>query len=99
YEEYKDSGIDWIGYIPSHWKINFLTKSLESLVDFRGKTPRKLEIYEDGGMFLVTARNIKNGNIDYSLSEEYVDEIEANVLLNRGKLNIGDVLFTTEAPL
>jgi type I restriction enzyme, S subunit len=42
---------------------------------------------------------VKNGKINYSLSEEYVDYDEAKKLLLRGSLKIGDVLFTTEAPL
>lgn len=50
-------------------------------------------------MFLVTAKNIRNGAIDYEASEEYVDPEEAETLLGRGAPKIGDVLFTTEAPL
>jgi len=50
-------------------------------------------------MLLVTARNIKNGQINYSLSEEFVDPDDAKKLLERGYPKIGDVLFTTEAPL
>lgn len=91
----KDSGIDWLGEIPESWRVVPLTKYLDSIVDYRGRTPKKL----DSGMFLVTARNIKNGRIDYSLSEEYVDREDAEKLLIRGKPQIGDVLFTTEAPL
>lgn len=98
YDTYKASGLDWLGDIPEHWSVALLTKTLFSLVDYRGKTPRKLEDNEDG-LFLVTARNVKNGKINYSLSEEYVDYVEAKKLLLRGSLKIGDVLFTTEAPL
>ena len=98
YDTYKPSGVEWLGDIPEHWEVALLTKNLFSLVDYRGKTPRKLE-NDETGMLLVTARNIKGGKIDYSLSEEYVDVLEAKKLLLRGSLNIGDVLFTTEAPL
>jgi restriction endonuclease S subunit len=92
---YKYSGIEWIGMIPEHWEVVPLTKYLDSIIDYRGKTPKK----RDYGMFLVTARNIKNGRIDYSLSQEFVNHEEAQKLLSRGKPDIGDVLFTTEAPL
>lgn len=91
----KDSGIDWIGKIPSHWRVIRITKYLDSLVDYRGKTPEKV----DDGVFLVTARNIKNGIVDYSLSQEYVAAEEYEQIMHRGKPEIGDVLFTTEAPL
>ena len=90
-----DSGIEWIGKIPSHWRVIRITKYLDSLVDYRGKTPEKV----DDGVFLVTARNIKNGIVDYSLSQEYVAAEEYEQIMHRGKPEIGDVLFTTEAPL
>lgn len=72
-----------------------LTKYLESIVDYRGKTPTKT----DEGTFLVTARNIKNGAIDYEASKEYVVGSEYKKIMARGKPAINDILFTTEAPL
>ena len=50
-------------------------------------------------MFLVTARNIRNGIIDYGRSREFTTEDDWIKLRNRGRPNIGDVIFTTEAPL
>ncbi len=91
----KDSGIEWIGTFPANWTVIRITKYLESLVDYRGKTPEKV----DDGVFLVTARNIKNGIVDYTLSQEYVSEKDYGEIMHRGKPRIGDVLFTTEAPL
>ncbi|MCP4403447.1 MAG: restriction endonuclease subunit S [bacterium] len=91
----KPSGIEWLGDIPAHWEVKPLTTYLDSIVDYRGRTPKK----QDEGMFLVTARNIKNGAINYNLSQEFVDYDDAKTLLDRGKPMIGDVLFTTEAPL
>jgi type I restriction enzyme, S subunit len=91
----KDSGVEWLGDIPEHWELVGLTKYLKSLVDYRGKTPEKM----DDGIFLVTAKNIKGGIIDYSLSQEFVKEEEYEDIMRRGKPEIGDVLLTTEAPL
>lgn len=95
YEIYKDSGVEWLGEIPSSWQILPLTKYAKSLVDYRGKTPTKVE----SGVFLVTAKNIKEGLIDYEISKEYVSENEYDQIMSRGKPKIGDLLFTTEAPL
>ncbi|MEC5424289.1 restriction endonuclease subunit S [Virgibacillus sp. C22-A2] len=95
YPEYKESGIEWIGEIPRGWTSGGVTKYLSSLVDYRGKTPEKV----DEGVFLVTAKNIKNGQIDYSVSQEYVRKEEYQEIMRRGIPLIGDVLFTTEAPL
>lgn len=91
----KDSGVPWLGEIPGHWEVVGLTKYLSSLVDYRGKTPTKTL----DGVFLVTAKNIKTGVIDYSLSQEFVAEDEYEEVMRRGMPEVGDVLFTTEAPL
>ena len=93
--EMKDSGVEWIGKIPKDWEIVPLTKQLDSIVDYRGKTPEKTE----EGTFLVTAKNIKDGKICYELSKEYVREADYEEIMHRGIPQIGDILFTTEAPL
>lgn len=91
----KPSEIDWIGDIPEGWMAVPLTKYLESIVDYRGKTPQKV----NEGIFLVTAKNIKEGVIDYTLSQEFVNIDEYEEIMKRGIPSVGDVLFTTEAPL
>lgn len=91
----KDSAISWLGGVPVHWAVGGMTRFIGPVVDYRGRTPTKGE----KGMFLVTAKNVRNGAIDYGASQEYVDPGEAAALLSRGAPEIGDVLFTTEAPL
>ena len=91
----KDSGIPGIGKIPEGWEVVPLKKYLESFVDYRGATPEKT----DEGIFLVTGKNIKEGKINYELSKEYVFEDQYEEVMHRGKPKIGDLLFTTEAPL
>lgn len=90
----KPSGIDWLGDIPAHWEIRGLTKCT-TRVDYRGATPEK----SSSGVFLVTAKNIKNGQIDYEASKEFIPEETYEHVMRRGKPEIGEVLFTTEAPL
>ena len=63
-------------------------------VDYRGKTPTKV----NNGIFLVTAKNVKDGYIDYESSKEYISEDDYEEVMRRGKPEIGDVLITTEAP-
>jgi len=63
-------------------------------VDYRGKTPTKtLE-----GIFLVTAKNIRAGYIDYEASQEFISEDDYASVMRRGIPKLGDVLITTEAP-
>ena len=63
-------------------------------VDYRGKTPYKT----DKGIFLITAKNVKKGYIDYEASKEYISEEDYQEVMHRGLPKIGDVLITTEAP-
>jgi type I restriction enzyme S subunit len=91
----KGSGVEWLGEVPAHWEIGGLTRFIEPVVDYRGRTPTKVE----SGVFLVTARNIRDGKIDYAASIEFVDAASAESLLDRGRPEIGDLLFTMEAPL
>jgi type I restriction enzyme S subunit len=81
--------------VPEGWEVGGLTKFIGPIVDYRGRTPTK----QDHGIFLVTAKNIRNGKIDYQVSEEYVDPQSAESLLERGRPQINDLLFTMEAPL
>lgn len=91
----RDSGVPWLGEVPAHWRVAGFTKYLRSLVDYRGRTPEKTT----SGMFLVTARNVRNGTIDYAASQEFVDPADAEEIMRRGIPHLGDLLFTTEAPL
>lgn len=90
----KPSGVDWLGEIPAHWSVRGLTKCT-TRVDYRGATPEK----SSSGIFLVTARNIKDGSIDYEISREFIPEDVYAQTMRRGFPEIGQVLFTTEAPL
>ena len=91
----RDSGVDWLGKIPTHWELKPFTKYVIEKSDYRGKTPEKTA----SGVFLVTARNVKLGSIDYECSQEFVAEEEYELIMRRGLPKNGDILFTTEAPL
>lgn len=91
----KPTGIDWLGDIPEHWDVLPFTKYVTDRSDYRGKTPEKTQ----DGVFLVTAKNVRMGFIDYESSKEYVAENEYDEIMRRGLPRMGDILFTTEAPL
>jgi len=88
---FKDSPL---GKIPSDWEVKELIE-VTNYVDYRGKTPAKKE----SGRFLVTAKNIKYGHIDYNASQEFISEDEYHLVMRRGLPKLGDILITTEAPL
>lgn len=91
----KKSGVEWLGDVPAHWDVSPFKLVMNSIIDYRGKTPEKT----NSGVFLITARNIKNGIIDYTLSQEFIDEDNYEEVMRRGLPKLGQVLMTTEAPL
>ena len=91
----KDSGVEWIGEIPAHWEVHQLRRVVSSFIDYRGRTPEKT----DGGVPLVTAGAVRDGSIDHSRAAEWVSETSYKALIGRGKPEVGDLLFTSEAPL
>ena len=95
YLAYKASGVDWLGEVPEHWEVRTFTRSCVEISDYRGATPKKT----DSGVFLVTAKNIRRGWINYDASKEFVAEEEYSNIMRRGLPCVGDLLITTEAPL
>jgi len=63
-------------------------------IDYRGKTPVKTE----SGVRLITAKNVKMGYLQDS-PMEFIAPENYNGWMTRGIPRMGDVLFTTEAPL
>ena len=76
------------------WKKSSLSSLLEKVIDYRGKPPPK----SDDGIVLITARNVKQGFLDFT-SKEFIASEDYDSWMNRGIPQKGDVLFTTEAPL
>jgi type I restriction enzyme S subunit len=91
----KPSGVDWLGEVPTHWSVLPFTKYVSEKSDYRGATPEK--VHE--GVFLVTARNVRMGFIDYESSQEYVAVDAYDEIMRRGLPKKGDILVTMEAPL
>lgn len=75
------------------WNQDRLIDLLEVLIDYRGKTPRKV----NSGIPLITAKIVKNGRIDTPTEFLPIEDYENWMV--RGFPKIDDVLLTTEAPL
>jgi type I restriction enzyme, S subunit len=91
----RPSGVEWLGDVPGHWEVRGFTRCAVEIADYRGATPTKTE----SGVFLVTARNVRKGWIDYEASREFVAENDYATIMRRGLPQIGDLLLTMEAPL
>ncbi|ROO35233.1 hypothetical protein SAHL_02915 [Salinisphaera orenii YIM 95161] len=88
-----ESVIENIFSVRSTWPSEDLSKRVRFL-DYRGKTPPKC----DNGIPLITAKNVRLGFIKTE-PEEFVEENAYEKWMTRGFPEVGDVLFTTEAPL
>lgn len=67
YEEYKESGVKWIGKVPSHWK-DCRFKNFVSLVNFPSTDENKigLENIESGtGRFIETESEFEGNGVEY----------------------------------
>jgi type I restriction enzyme S subunit len=67
---------------------------IETLIDYRGKTPPK----SSSGVPLITAKVIKSGRI-LAEPREYIADETYDGWMRRGLPRTGDILITTEAPL
>lgn len=95
--EFKDSEL---GEIPVGWTVAPLGELIEKLMDFRGRTPKKLGMDWGGGVIpALSANNVRMGYIDFD-RECYLgsDELYAAWMV-QGDTRKNDLVFTMEAPL
>jgi type I restriction enzyme S subunit len=73
YASYKDSGVDWLGDVPTDWSIMPL-KRLATLKGRLGWQNLRAEEYTDEGPYLVTSEHLVDDRVDwgrcYHVSEE-----------------------------
>jgi type I restriction enzyme S subunit len=76
------------------WEETELGQCLEKVIDYRGKPPPKAE----SGVPLITAKNVRFGWLDMT-NDEYIEADAYDSWMTKGIPTVGDILFTTEAPL
>ena len=76
-----------------------LKEVLVDVIDNRGRTPKKLGgDFSDEGIPVISAKNVKNGSLDFSEGIRYVSPEMYKRWMSK-RLRAGDVLLTSEAPL
>lgn len=82
------------------WVEIGLLDSIERIIDFRGRTPKKLGLdWSPSGYRALSALNVKQGYIDFSIDPHFGDQELYDKWMNGSELHQGQVLFTTEAPM
>lgn len=96
YDSYKNSGIDWIGQIPSHWKIMPLKYCFNIVSGATPKTEKKE--FWDGEIIWITPA-------DYKTEDHYIENGNRNITLqglNSCGTEIvpkGSLIFSKRAPI
>lgn len=88
--EMKDSGIEWIGKIPSHWDLRKLKKLTSKIGS--GKTPRGGgNVYTDKGILFLRSQNVYETGLYLNKATFISDEIDKSMINTRVYAN--DVLL------
>ncbi|PCH54239.1 MAG: hypothetical protein COC22_00570 [Flavobacteriaceae bacterium] len=85
----RDSGVEWIGKIPKHWKV----KRLKFLMTYFKGFAFKSEDFSDEGIRIVKASNIKRLQVSGNFS--HISYSNQKSEFDRFKLKTGDVIIST----
>lgn len=95
--EFKSSEV---GEIPVSWEVLGFFDFVERIIDFRGRTPKKLGLDWGGGDILaLSANNVKMGNIDFTIENYFASNELYEKWMLGSELCKNDILMTMEAPL
>ena len=89
YSSYKDSGVEWLGEIPEHWKLiklNFLLK--EKVSDGPHETPT----FIDEGVPFLSVDGIQDGELTFEKCR-YVSKKDHNLYSKKANVTKGSILM------
>lgn len=89
YDEYKDSGVAWIGEVPKHWEVLHLKHSLDGLQDGTHGTYASV----DAGKVLLSAKNVTEHGLIIGESERTISDIDHKEIVSNGFPQQGDILL------
>ncbi len=91
YDSYKDSGIEWIGEIPSHWEIN---KFGRATFFQEGPGLRNWQ-FTESGIKVICVTNIVPPYIDFSKMTKYISEEEYETTYKHFTVKKGDIMLAS----
>ena len=106
YESYKDSGVEWIGKIPSHWEVFRIRYNyyLKGRIGWQGL---KADEFIEEGPYLITGTDFINGKVNwdtcYHISQERYEEapeihVEEGDLLITKDGTVGKTAYIDKVP-
>lgn len=82
------------------WEQRKLLENFQKIIDFRGRTPKKLGMdWSKEGYLALSALNVKDGYIDFKQECHYGSRELYDKWMTGNELHKGQVIFTTEAPM
>lgn len=85
----KDSGIEWIGEMPEHYKLSKLKYYVNYITDGTHSTPE----YVAEGIPFLSIKDISSGKLDFS-DTKYISLEQHQELSRHAPIEKGDILFT-----
>jgi len=106
YDSYKDSGVEWIGKIPSHWEVFRIRYNyyLKGRIGWQGL---KADEFIEEGPYLITGTDFINGKVNwdtcYHISQERYEEapeihVEEGDLLITKDGTVGKTAYIDKVP-
>ncbi len=100
YDSYKDSGVEWIGEIPSHWDVTRIKYKFQI---GRGRVISNEDLVEDAIYPVYSSQTLNNGCLGYIETFDFDDKLitwttdganAGTVFLREGKFNCTNVCGT-----
>ncbi len=89
-----------LGEIPEDWCAATIHDITDKIIDYRGRTPKKLGMEWGGGNIpALSAGNVKKGFIDYQAECYFGSDELYRKWMTSGHARRDDIVFTMEAPL
>lgn len=90
YAEYQDSGLEWLGSIPSHWEVWKLNHFAPIITCGVAATPE----YKNEGIPFLSAQNVKKKKVDLTKGYKFISQEKHNELTRNRKPQKGDILLS-----
>ena len=88
YAEYKDSGVEWLGEVPEHWKVASIKHVVSTPVtDGPHETPE----FIDEGIPFVSAEAVSSGEINFAKIRGFISQTDHDRYCQKYKPRLGDV--------
>lgn len=89
-----------LGEIPEDWELKSIAEITSNIIDYRGRTPKKIGMDWGGGdIVALSAGNVKKGYIDLNAESYLASEELFKKWMKTGIPKKNDIAFTMEAPL